>query len=59
MLIVGHGDLGLAKIRNCRITQADFSISKKGLAIQRFNFVALYVDEDSFTADASGQGQQF
>lgn len=51
--------LGVANIRNCRITQADFSLSKKGAAIQRFNFVALYVDEDSFVADFSGQGQQF
>jgi hypothetical protein len=51
--------LGVANIRNCRITQADFSISKKTPAVQRFNFVALYVDEDSFVADMSGLGQQF
>jgi len=51
--------LGVANIRNCRITQADFSLSKRGAAIQRFNFVALYVDEDSFVADFSGTGQQF
>lgn len=51
--------IGVANIRNCRITQADFSLSKKGVAMQRFNFVALYVDEDSFTADFSGSGQQF
>lgn len=51
--------VGVANIRNCRITQADFSISKKGAAIQKFNFVALYVDEDSFVADFSGKGQQF
>lgn len=53
------GDIGVANIRNVRITQADFSLSKKGVATQRFNFVALYVDEDSFVADFSGQGQQF
>lgn len=51
--------IGVANIRNCRITQADFSINKKGVATQRFNFVALYVDEDSFVADFSGVGQQF
>jgi hypothetical protein len=51
--------VGIANIRNCRITQADFSISKRGAAMQRFNFTALYVDEDSFTADFSGQGQHF
>lgn len=52
------GDLGVANIRSVRITQADFQISKKGAATQRFNFVALYADEDSFTADFSGIGQQ-
>ena len=51
--------VGVANIRSCRITRADFSISKKSPAIQRFNFVALYVDEDSFVADFSGNGQQF
>jgi hypothetical protein len=54
-----EGDLGVAKIRDARITQADFNISKRGLAMQRFNFVALYVDEDSFAADFSGKGQHF
>ena len=53
------GLVGVANIRNCRITQSDFSISKKGAAMQRFTFVALYVDEDSFVADFSGKGQQF
>lgn len=52
------GDLGVANIRNVRITQADFQLSKKGVAQQRFNFVALYIDEDSFVADFSGIGQQ-
>jgi hypothetical protein len=52
-------DIGVAKIRNCKITQAEFSINKKGVAIQRFSFAALYVDEDSFVADYSGSGQQF
>lgn len=54
----GPGDVvGVAKIRNCRITQANFNITKKGLAVQRFDFTALYVDEDSFVADFSGLGQ--
>lgn len=53
------GDIGVANIRNVRITQADFTLTKKGAAQQRFNFVALYVDEDSFVADFSGNGQQF
>lgn len=53
------GDIGVANIRNVRITQADFNLTKRGAAVQRFNFVALYVDEDSFVADFSGIGQQF
>jgi len=51
--------VAVAKIRNVRITKADFSISKKAPALQTFNFTALYVDEDSFLADFSGNGQQF
>lgn len=51
--------IGVAKIRNARITRADFRLSKKGQAIQTFNFTALYVDEDSFVADYSGKGQHF
>ena len=51
--------IGVAKIRNARISQADFRMTKKGVAVQTFNFVALYVDEDSFVADYSGKGQQF
>ena len=52
-------NLGVLRIRNARITQADFSVSKKQAAIQRFNFSALYVDEDSFRADFSGQSELF
>lgn len=51
--------IGVAKIRNCRIVQADFMLNKKSAAIQTYNFIALYVDEDSFVADFSGRGQQF
>ena len=50
-----EGDqLGVVKIRNARINRADFSVSKKSPGIQRFSFVALYADEDSFRADFSG-----
>ena len=54
-----NGNIGVAKIRSVRITQADFQMQKKGPAIQRFSFAALYVDEDSFQANYSGTGQQF
>jgi hypothetical protein len=57
---VPNGDtIGVANIRNCRITQADFQLSKKSVATQKFNFTALYVDEDSFQASFSGVGQHF
>lgn len=46
--------LGIVRIRNARITQVDFAISKKAAATQHFNFIALYVDEDSYRADFSG-----
>lgn len=55
-----HGSSGvLARLRDCRITQADFKLTKGGLAIQQFSFQANYADEDSFTAGVSGLGQQF
>ncbi len=52
-------NITVAKIRDARITQANFSLSKKTAATQTFNFTALYADEDSFIADFSGLGQQF
>ena len=51
--------ISVARIRDARITRADFSMSKKSPATQTFQFTAVYVDEDSFLADFSGLGQQF
>jgi len=53
------GNCFIAKIRDCRITQADFSIAKNTPGIQRFTFQAIYADEDTFKAGISGTGQQF
>jgi hypothetical protein len=47
--------LGVIKIRNARITRAEFAVSKRSVATQRFSFMAQYADEDSFKADFSGQ----
>lgn len=47
----------VAKLRDCRITRSDFTLRKNAPAIQKFNFRALYVDEDSFRALASGNNQ--
>ena len=51
--------LDVAKIRDCHITRASFSVNKRNIATETFEFMALYADEDSFRADFSGQGQQF
>lgn len=45
--------LGILNIRKARITRADFAIQKRGAAVERFNFVALYADGDAFVANAS------
>lgn len=47
-------NLGVVKVRNARISRADFQLSKKSAAQEKFEFVALYVDGDSFKADFSG-----
>ena len=46
--------LGVYNVRNCRITQADFSTNKRSPGLERFTFVALYLDGDAFVANASG-----
>lgn len=46
--------LGVLNIKKARITQADFSINKRNAAVERFTFVAIYVDGDGFVANASG-----
>jgi len=51
------GQLGVARIRDCRITSADTEINKRGVMTQTFSFTANGVDEDSFIANASGVGQ--
>jgi hypothetical protein len=53
-----HGDDNpVARLKNCRITQADFSLDKQGAATQAFQFMAVYADEDTFTTTPSGIGQ--
>jgi hypothetical protein len=50
----GEELLGILNIRNARITQADFGMHKRSPATERFTFVALYADGDSFVANATG-----
>lgn len=55
-----NGESTAARIKGAKLTLADFNISdKKSAARQTFQFEALYVDEDSFLAAFSGQGQQY
>ena len=49
---------GIARFRNCRIVDAATSLPRRGVMTQTFQFIAEYLDEDSFIADASGIGQQ-
>ena len=48
----------VAKIRDCRITSSDFSVSKRGAATETFQFKAVFADGDNFTARKSGVGQE-
>ena len=47
----------VTKIREARITRADFNLGVRSAATQTFTFTAVYADEDSFIADFSGRGQ--
>lgn len=47
-----------AKLRRCRITEAELRVQKRSAATQTFRFVAQYADEDTFTAGKSGVGQE-
>lgn len=48
---------GVARIRDCRIERADFTIAGKvAPAMQKFTFRAIFADEDSFAAGFSGTG---
>ena len=47
----------VARLRNCRITGANFKLGKRTVATQSFTFEAMYMDDDSFIASLSGIGQ--
>jgi hypothetical protein len=49
----------VARLKDCRIARASFTINKKSPAMQNFTFQAIYADEDSFVTAMSGEGQQF
>lgn len=47
--------LGISRIRNARIVGSTAQISKRSNMIQSFQFVAQFLDEDSFIADPSSR----
>lgn len=50
--------LGVIKVRQVRISRADFNVSKRTPGMDKFEFVGLYVDGDAYVANPSGTGQQ-
>lgn len=51
------GTSGISRVRNCRFELMEAEITKKSVMLQSFRFIGQYLDEDSFIADESGQGQ--
>ncbi len=47
---------GVARVRSARIVAMNASLQKRGVMVQSFQFIAQYLDEDSFVADASTVG---
>lgn len=54
----GGNETSVILIRDCRMEELSFTLSKKGVAIQTFSFKARYVDDDTFIARKSGVGQE-
>jgi hypothetical protein len=48
----------VAFLQDCRLTDSEFSMSKKTEAKQRFSFICRYAHEDTFIARKSGVGQE-
>lgn len=51
-------DVPVIRLRECRFTELQFSMNKKGPGIQTMRFTARYADEDTFYAAKSGVGQE-
>jgi hypothetical protein len=54
----GKGETTVALLRDCRFTDLDFQLTKRGVAMQRLRFVARYADDDTYIARKSGVGQE-
>lgn len=51
-------EIPIVVIRDCRIEEMSFSLSKRSVAVHTFTFKARYVDDDTFIARKSGVGQE-
>lgn len=51
---VGNDVSGVARFRSCRITGMQSVVDKRSPMMQEYTFIAKYLDEDTFIADASG-----
>lgn len=47
------------RLRDCRIDEIAFDLNKKSAATQTIRFTARYLDDDVFTAEKSGIGQEY
>lgn len=47
--------LGVSRLRNARIVAVNAQMSKRSTMVQQFQFIAQFLDEDSFIADPSTQ----
>jgi hypothetical protein len=54
----GNGETTIVLLRDCRIEEADFRMTKRGAATQTFQFKARYADDDTYIAAKSGVGQE-
>ena len=57
-LNASNDDTIVVRLRDCRFTQLDFKLSKKGLPMQTMQFKARYADDDTYIAQKSGVGQE-
>ena len=51
-------DVKVVLLRDCRIEESQFSLTKKGVATETLTFKARYADDDSAIARKSGVGQE-
>lgn len=52
---VSRNSSGIARLRDCHIVGMQTNISKRGFMMQTFQFMANYLDEDSFLSSSSSQ----